>query len=47
MGFLHPEASVIIDQSGVKTDPIGNVITGQNKIINLKDVFAVGDIVRG
>ena len=47
MGFLHPEKEGPIQQLGVNVSDRGNVITDQNKMTNVKGVFAAGDMVRG
>ena len=47
MGFVHPEKNGPIEQLGVNISERGNVIADQNKMTNVKGVFAAGDMVRG
>ena len=47
MGFVHPEKNGPIEQLGINLSDRGNVITDQNKMTNIKGVFAAGDMVRG
>ena len=47
MGFLHPEHDGMVTQLGLDLDIRGNVATDENKMTNIPNVFAAGDMARG
>ena len=47
MGFVHPEHDGMLAELGVDLDARGNVETDENKMTNVPNVFAAGDMARG
>lgn len=47
MGFTGPESGGMLDQLGVELTARGNVATDEDKMTNIRGVFAAGDISRG
>ncbi|MDP3938544.1 MAG: glutamate synthase subunit beta, partial [Deltaproteobacteria bacterium] len=47
MGFVHPIHEGLVEQSGVKLDPRGNVAVDENGMSSVPGLFAAGDARRG
>ncbi|MCK9572470.1 MAG: glutamate synthase subunit beta [Candidatus Omnitrophica bacterium] len=47
VGFLHPEQQGLLNGLKVKFDTRGNVLTDNNYMTSLKNVFSAGDMRRG
>ena len=47
MGFLHPQHEGMLSQLGVNLDGRGNVQIDDNRMTNVRGVFAGGDMARG
>ena len=47
MGFMGPVRNGMLDQLGVKLDPRGNVMVGEDWMSSVTGVFAAGDMRRG
>ena len=47
MGFIHPQHDGLLDDLGVKYDPMGNVAADGTMKTNLDKVFSCGDMQRG
>jgi glutamate synthase (NADPH/NADH) small chain len=47
MGFLGPVRNGMLEQLGVKLDPRGNVLVGEDWMSSVPGVFAAGDMRRG
>jgi glutamate synthase (NADPH/NADH) small chain len=47
LGFVGPEKQGMLEQLGVQLDPRGNVATDRNKMTNVPNIFAAGDMARG
>jgi glutamate synthase (NADPH) small chain len=47
LGFLGPERNGMLEQLGVKLDERGNVAADRNKMTNVPNIFAAGDMARG
>jgi len=47
VGFLHPERSTLLKDLNLKFDARGNVMTDDNYMTSIKNVFSAGDMRRG
>lgn len=47
LGFVHPDHGGIVRSLGLKTDPRGNILAGEDHMTSQKKVFAAGDARRG
>jgi glutamate synthase (NADPH/NADH) small chain len=47
LGFEGPETEGLINQLGLDLDKRGNVATDENKMTNVPEIFAAGDMARG
>jgi glutamate synthase (NADPH/NADH) small chain len=47
IGFVHPEQKGLLGDLGVKFDGRGNVLTGEDYMTSVKNVFSAGDMHRG